>query len=285
MEQGLRARLSGFAMLACAALAASCVIAPPALAQAEVVYVPSEDLEANRREMASLKKELDADGGGYAFFLEKPELSIHQTRKFITWDLKDDRILVRPVQGSGARVEFKFDALPKIAVIHDTVLGASFYGVRLSDDWAVWCKTSSAISLVCGKFLGEMFSAFRTRHAAIVQGRAAFEAKFRETLARYPDPGSRPPLPEEARRFKVQAESAFERKDIEQALGHYGKACEIAPWWSEGYFNIALLLAETKRYDSAIKNMRRFLLLEPKHPKAREAQDQVYRWEALVEKN
>ena len=60
---------------------------------------------------------------------------------------------------------------------------------------------------------------------------------------------------------------------------HYIEALQTAPWWSEGYFNVALLYAELKNIEGAIRNMKRFLLLEPKHAKAREAQDQIYRWE------
>ena len=270
-------------LVACA-LAAGCLVAWPVLAAAEVVYVPPEDMGANQREIATLHKQLKA-GGSFAFFLEKPELSIHQTRHFISWDWKDDGIVTRTVQGSRPSVEFKYEAMPKIEVIHDTVLGASFYGVRLSEEWAIWCQTDSpSMRLVCGKWLGETFAAFRSRHAAMVKGRAAFEAKFQEALEKYRAPESRPPLPEEARRFKVQAEVAVERKDLAGALQGYGNAVNAALWWSEGYFNIALLFAEQKNYVSAIKNMKRFLLLEPNHPKARAAQDQIYRWEALAGK-
>jgi len=268
-----------------AGIALFCLFLSGAAAQKapEVVYVPPEDWEANSRAMDELGKQLKA-GGGFSFFIEKPELSVHQQRNYVTGDWKDDRIVLRSVQGSRAPIEFRFDALPKIEVIHDTVLGASFYGVRLSDDWAMWCATSSSsMRLVCGKWLGETFAAARARHAAIVKGRAAFEAKFREALAKYPTSESRPPFPEEARRFKVLAESAVEAKSVEQATSHYTSALQAAPWWVEGYFNVALLYSELKNYDGAIRNMRRFLLLEPNHPKAREAQDQIYRWESQLQ--
>jgi tetratricopeptide (TPR) repeat protein len=270
-------------MRACVLLA-GCLLAGTAVAAAEVVYVPPEDMAANQREVAALYKQLKA-GGGFSFFLEKPELSIHQTRHFISWDWKDDGIVTRTVQGSRPSVEFKYEAMPKVEVIHDTVLGASFYGVRLSEEWAIWCQTDSpSMRLVCGKWLGETFSLFRSRHAAMVKGRAEFEARFREVLAKYPDPASRPPLPEEARRFKVQAETAIGQKDMLAALSYYNRALVAAPWWAEGFFNLALLFAEQKDYAGAIRNMKRFLLLEPGHPKARAAQDQIYRWEALAGK-
>jgi hypothetical protein len=265
-------------------LVAGCLLSAAAAGAAEVVHVPSEDMSDNHRERTVLHPQLKA-GGGFAFFLEKPELSIHQTRHFITWDWNDDGIVTRTVQGSRPPFEFKYAAMPKIEVIHDTVLGASFYGVRVSEEWAIWCQTDSpSMRLVCGKWLGETFSFFRNRHIAMVKARAAFEARFRETLAKYPDPASRPPLTEEARRFKIQAETAVSQKDLSAALSYYNGAVVAAPWWAEGFFNLALLYAEHKNYAGAVRNMKRFLLLEPKHPKAREAQDQVYRWEALGEK-
>lgn len=262
-------------------LVAVCLLWGTAMAAPEVVHVPAEDMAVNQREMLSLKKELDA-GGGFAFFLEKPELSVGQSRHFIAWDWKEDGIVTRTVQGSRPSVEFKWEAMPKIEVIHDTVMGASFYGVRLSDDWAIWCQTDSAgLRPVCGKWLGEIFSFFRLRHTALVRGRAEFEARFREALAKYPDPAGRPELPEEARRFKVQAEAAFRDRRIQDALNLYSQAAGAAPWWAEGFFNIALLAAELKQHDVAIRNMKRYLLLLPGAANAREAQDKVYEWESL----
>lgn len=266
-------------MKACA-LAGWLLMAAPAGA-VEVVHVPSDDMRENQREVLALKKELDA-GGSFAFFLEKPELSVGQSRHFIGIDWKEDGFVTRTVQGSRPSMEFKYEALPKIEVIHDTVWGGSFYGVRVSDDWAIWCQAQSpSVRLVCGKWLGETLSFFRLRHAAVVRGRAAFEARFREALAKYPDPAGRPELPEEARRFMVQAEAAFRDRRIQDALNLYTQGAAVAPWWAEGFFNIALLAAELKQHDMAIRNMKRYLLLLPDAANAREAQDKVYEWESL----
>lgn len=87
------------------------------------------------------------------------------------------------------------------------------------------------------------------------------------------------PIPEEARRFKVQAEAAVEKKDFARAAEHYKKALELAPWWPEGWYNRALILGELGHSRSAIDSMRRYLALRPDAPDARAAQDQIYKWE------
>src|ERR1039457_4308920 len=58
---------------------------------------------------------------------------------------------------------------------------------------------------------------------------------FQEVVAKYRAANPKPGLPEEARKFKVQAEFAVQEKQFDKAVEFYGKALEIAPWWSEGH--------------------------------------------------
>ncbi|MBI5316076.1 MAG: tetratricopeptide repeat protein [Nitrospirae bacterium] len=90
---------------------------------------------------------------------------------------------------------------------------------------------------------------------------------------------SKPALPEEARKFGVQATSLVERKRYEEAVALYKKALEIAPWWAEGHFNRALVLANQNRFHEAIAGMKHFVLLTPDSADARAAQDKLYEWE------
>jgi tetratricopeptide (TPR) repeat protein len=89
-----------------------------------------------------------------------------------------------------------------------------------------------------------------------------------------------PEFPEEARRFRVQAESAVREKRFEAAADLYEEALGIAPWWPEGHFNQALVLAETGDFRSAVRAMNRYLKLSPNAPDSRAARDKVYEWEA-----
>lgn len=87
-------------------------------------------------------------------------------------------------------------------------------------------------------------------------------------------------FPEEARRFKVQAEAAVNEKRFDDAQDGYREALEIAPWWPEGHFNRALVLAELNEFPTAEVEMQRYLALVPDAPDARAAQDKIYIWEA-----
>lgn len=90
---------------------------------------------------------------------------------------------------------------------------------------------------------------------------------------------SNPALPEEARKFGVQATSLVDKKRYEEAVALYKKSLEIAPWWAEGHFNRALVLANQNRFHEAIAEMKYFVLLAPESTDARAAQDKLYEWE------
>jgi tetratricopeptide (TPR) repeat protein len=105
------------------------------------------------------------------------------------------------------------------------------------------------------------------------------DARFAETVRIYRAAIPKPPLSEECRRFKVQAESAIRDKNFDDAADFYEEALEVAPWWPEGHFNRAIVLGETKEYDLAIIEMKRYLALAPNAPDARAAQDKIYDWE------
>jgi cytochrome c551/c552 len=105
---------------------------------------------------------------------------------------------------------------------------------------------------------------------------------FQEVVAKYRAANPKPGLPEEARKFKVQAEFVLQEKQFDKAVELYGKALDIAPWWPEGHFNRALILGETKNYRDAMSEMKRYLLLSPDAPDARKAQDKIYQWEIVA---
>lgn len=90
---------------------------------------------------------------------------------------------------------------------------------------------------------------------------------------------NRPELPEDARRYGVQANTAAERKSYDEAIALFTQSLEAAPWWAEGHFNRALLLANQNRSHEAVTSMKQFLVLAPNAPDARAAQDKIYQWE------
>ncbi len=106
------------------------------------------------------------------------------------------------------------------------------------------------------------------------------EAAFAEVARSYRAAAVKPTLPEEARKFKVQAEYAFNKKEFDGAVMRYQAALDKAPWWPEGHFNRALILSELSRYREAIVEMKKYLTLVPEAPDVRAAQDRIYQWES-----
>lgn len=105
------------------------------------------------------------------------------------------------------------------------------------------------------------------------------DERFAETVRQYRAAATKPTLPESARKYRVQAELAIQQKRLVDAVLAYGSALAIAPWWPEGYFNSAIILAELELRDDAIAAMKRYLMLAPDAPDARAAQDRIYQWE------
>ena len=124
---------------------------------------------------------------------------------------------------------------------------------------------------------------YTLRHAALGDLPAPAEsdadkAAFQKVVADYRAAAVKPELPEDARRFKVQAEAAVREKRDDDAIDLFDKALSIAPWWPEGHYNRALLLGEAGRKPEAIREMKKYLALEPNAPDARAAQDKIYEW-------
>lgn len=101
---------------------------------------------------------------------------------------------------------------------------------------------------------------------------------FETEAKKYREAETKPELPESAREFKVRAESAVKEKRFLDAVEAYDQALQIAPWWPQGHFNAALILAELKVYGLAVDEMQRYLLLAPDAANARQAQDKIYDW-------
>jgi tetratricopeptide (TPR) repeat protein len=117
----------------------------------------------------------------------------------------------------------------------------------------------------------------------VVKAAAARPQPDFEAVARsYRAEAVKPELPESARRWRVQAESAVRAQRFDEAADLFDAALLEAPWWPEGHFNRALVLGEAGDPAGAITEMRRYLALVPEAPDARAAQDKIYEWEGQV---
>ena len=76
-----------------------------------------------------------------------------------------------------------------------------------------------------------------------------------------------------------------QEKDYAGAIDLYRKAIELDPMnYPAAYFNMALLSAQEKRFYSAIRYMKQYLLLVPDAKDARSVQDKIYEWELMMKR-
>jgi tetratricopeptide (TPR) repeat protein len=114
---------------------------------------------------------------------------------------------------------------------------------------------------------------FTTGHAAEIKEELA---SFQPTADHYRAKKQKPTLPEETRKFQVQAENAFDLKKYDDAIHFYQKGLEVSPWWPDGHYNLALILGQQGLIADAYKEMKKYLALTPNAPDARKALDKTY---------
>lgn len=195
--------------------------------------------------------------------------------------VREDHVEFRTGDRKNPIIRLYIRDLSRIEMVRDSMLGRSMFGVLLDEINVLW-------------FINGLFSDDERRTGSMRLTDAFYvlknyplitqrqEESFRRAVEWFRAQNPRPQLPEEARRFRVQAEFSVEQKRFGDAAQAYLEALKTAPWWPEGYYNRSLVLAELKRYAEAIGEMKRFLVLEPNHARARAAQDEIYRWESLV---
>lgn len=91
---------------------------------------------------------------------------------------------------------------------------------------------------------------------------------------------------EEQRKLFVQGNAMNKQLKYDDALIYYDKAFSLNPVsYPEGYYNYALIAALAEKYELAILNMKKYLLLMPNALDAVSARDKIYEWEALMTNN
>jgi tetratricopeptide (TPR) repeat protein len=106
---------------------------------------------------------------------------------------------------------------------------------------------------------------------------------FETVAAEYRSLNVKPPIPEEQRKYIVQANGFNEQKMYDKAVELYKKAIEVDQTsYPAAYSNLALLSAQLNRFNAAIYYMKKYLMLEPEASDARSAQDKIYLWETQI---
>jgi len=76
----------------------------------------------------------------------------------------------------------------------------------------------------------------------------------------------------------------IDKGKYDDAIKKYKEAIKIAPYFPLLYKAIALNYAELQQYQKAINNLKIYLELYPDAPDVREAKDEIYKWELMMEK-
>jgi hypothetical protein len=102
------------------------------------------------------------------------------------------------------------------------------------------------IEMIYGKMNTHAFIPFFILLIAVCPLRAQDTAwaDFQQKAAAWRALPVKPPLSEDVRRQRVQAENAFNEKHFNSAVEHYESGLKINPLWPEGHFNAALIYAE-----------------------------------------
>lgn len=91
-------------------------------------------------------------------------------------------------------------------------------------------------------------------------------------------------LSEEARKFALRGDMLTKEGDFKEAAEQYRQAVNAAPYIAKLYFNAAMIYGEMKKYPQAVRHIKTYLQLAPDAPNVRAAQDQIYKWEFMMEK-
>lgn len=194
----------------------------------------------------------------------------------------DDRLELRTDDRENPIRSFPFSDIPPVELIHDTVLGLSQYGVPLNKETAIYYIDGGMSSET--RKNGNMRLAdaiYALRYYRLEE--ATIGNQFHDVVVKYRALEVKPALSEDVRKYRVQAEFAAKQKRYDDAIQFYGQGIKLAPWWAQGHFNRALLLAEKSRFREASTAMSKYLQLEPNAPDARAAQDKIYQWESITQ--
>jgi tetratricopeptide (TPR) repeat protein len=104
----------------------------------------------------------------------------------------------------------------------------------------------------------------------------------------YPKINPPPAIPEEARKRAVfgmtAAKEAKDPKGLDQAIEEYRKAIQLAPWWADLYYNLAMVQEQRSHFRQAAETFKLYLAASPGDPQAQLIQNKIYELEYKAEK-
>jgi len=138
--------------------------------------------------------------------------------------------------------------------------------------------------LTCGgKEVADLI--FYMQHRYAVKAYEKDFESFKTIAANYQKLSEKPEMSEEQRKLIIQGNKMNSQLNYDYAMLYYDKAIALNPISSpDSYYNYALIAALAEKYELAILNMKKYLLLFPNAEDVRTAQDKIYEWETFIKK-
>jgi tetratricopeptide (TPR) repeat protein len=168
----------------------------------------------------------------------------------------------------------------------DIVNSRIIYYVKVTDGgfYMPYVKVKDHLLTCGGKGVAD--NLFYMQHQYAVKYYKEDLDNFKLLAGQYLSSSEKPAMTEEQRKLFVQGNSMNKQLDYDAALLYYDKAMSLNPVsYPEGYYNYALIAAVAEKYELAILNMEKYLLLMPDASDAVSARDKIYEWEAMLSKN
>lgn len=183
---------------------------------------------------------------------------------------------------SGKENQFK----DTITIYYRDILNCRIiYFVKVTDEgfYMPYVRVKDNLLTCAGKEVADLL--FYMQHQYAVKYYEEDLENFK-SLARKFKISEKPAMNEEQRKLFVQGNAMNKQLDYEAALNYYEKAISLNhASYPEGYYNYAVIAALAEKYELAILNMKKYLLLMPLAQDSVAAQDKIYEWEALLTKN
>jgi tetratricopeptide (TPR) repeat protein len=157
------------------------------------------------------------------------------------------------------------------------------YFVKITDNgfYMPYVKVKDHLLTCGGKEVADLL--FYMQHQYAVKFYEEDLENFKSLAQKYQSVSEKPIMNEEQRKLFVQGNAMNKQLDYEEAIIYYEKAFALNPVsYPEGYYNYAIIAALAEKYEFAILNMKKYLLLMPNAQDAVSARDKIYEWEALT---
>ncbi|MBP9185677.1 MAG: hypothetical protein KBG11_01150 [Bacteroidia bacterium] len=165
----------------------------------------------------------------------------------------------------------------------DIVNRQIIYYVKISDNgfYTPYVKMGEHLITCGGKEMADYI--FFMQHQYALRYYLKDLENFKILASKYQTMSEKPEVSEEQRKLIIQGNTMAEKMYYDEAIHYYDMAIAINAISSpNSYYNYALIAAIAEKYDLAILNMKKYLLLMPNADDTRTAQDKIYEWETFT---